>query len=237
MKLHNQSADIFVPDNSQIETALARTTHMAVVAHQDDIEIMAYHGVAACFGSDEEWFTGVVVTDGAGSPRTGQYARFDDEQMKALRIREQRKAAYVGEFSCQLQLGYPSSAVKDPDDLAVPNELTTIFEASRPGTVYLHNLADKHETHIGVAMHALAALRRLAPENRPHKVYGCEVWRDLDWMPDAKKQALDVSSGKISGRRSWESSTRRSLAGSVMTWLLLGVVSRMLLTSFRTLPM
>ena len=28
--------------------------------------------------------------------------------------REQRKAAYVGEYACQIQLGYPSSAVKDP---------------------------------------------------------------------------------------------------------------------------
>jgi hypothetical protein len=25
------------------------------------------------------------------------------------------------------------------------------------------------------------------------KVYGCEVWRDLDWLPDEDKQALPVS--------------------------------------------
>jgi hypothetical protein len=24
-------------------------------------------------------------------------------------------------------------------------------------------------------------------------VYGCEIWRDLDWMPDNEKVALDVS--------------------------------------------
>ena len=30
--------------------AVAKTTHMAIGAHQDDIEIMAYHGVLECFG-------------------------------------------------------------------------------------------------------------------------------------------------------------------------------------------
>ena len=27
----------------------------------------------------------------------------------------------------------------------------------------------------------------------PKKVYGCEVWRDLDWLPDDDKQVLPVS--------------------------------------------
>jgi hypothetical protein len=28
---------------------------------------------------------------------------------------------------------------------------------------------------------------------RPKRVYGCEVWRDLDWMPDSDKQVLPSS--------------------------------------------
>ncbi len=193
MKFSNAHADTFVPDGIPTEAALARTTHLAVVAHQDDIEIMAYHGIAECFGSGEKWFTGIVVSDGAGSPRAGIYAHYSDEEMKAVRIHEQRKAAYVGEYSCQLQLGYASAAVKDPANSEIPAELAAIFGACRAGTVYLHNLADKHETHIGVAMHAISALRRLPAADRPHRVYGCEVWRDLDWMPDARKQALPVA--------------------------------------------
>jgi LmbE family N-acetylglucosaminyl deacetylase len=167
---------------------------MAVAAHQDDIEIMAYHGIAECFGQPDKWFTGVVVTDGAGSPRAGIYGRYSDEEMKQVRVGEQRKAAYVGDYSCQLQLGYPSSAVKDPNNTAVTAELEKVFAACRPEVVYLHNLADKHDTHIGVAMHCLAALRRLAATDRPQKVYGCEVWRNLDWLGDDRKQALPVSS-------------------------------------------
>jgi LmbE family N-acetylglucosaminyl deacetylase len=193
MKFKNPQADTFVPDGSDIDAALKRTTHLAVVAHADDIEIMAYHGIAACFGTQQNWFTGVVVSDGAGSPRSGIYERHTDEQMKRVRILEQRKAAYVGEYSCQLQLGYLTSLVKDPLNSDIPAELSAIFMACTAQTIYLHNLADKHDTHIGVVMHSIAALRRLPRERRPSKVYGCEVWRDLDWMPDAGKQALSVS--------------------------------------------
>ena len=60
---------------------------------------MAYGPIADCFGKKDKWFTGVVVTDGAGSPRSGLYADYTDEDMKAIRIVEQKKAAFVGEYS------------------------------------------------------------------------------------------------------------------------------------------
>ena len=50
MQFHNAAADVFVPDGSPADAALARTTHLCIAAHQDDIEIMAYHGIAECFG-------------------------------------------------------------------------------------------------------------------------------------------------------------------------------------------
>ena len=192
MHFHNRNADLFVPDALDPNAALARTTHLAIGAHQDDLEIMAYHGIAECFGRDDQWFTGVVVTSGAGSARSGLYADYTDEQMQQVRIREQRKAAYVGEFACQIQLGFSSSDVKKPNQ-AVVDDLSTILRACTPEIVYLHNLADKHDTHVGLALRCIEALRAVAAESRPKKVYGCEVWRDLDWMMDADKQALPVS--------------------------------------------
>jgi len=194
MKFHNPHADAFVPDDHDPDAALARTTHLCVSAHQDDIEIMAYHGIAECFGRTDKWFTGVVVTNGAGSPRSGIYGQYTDDEMQKVRLKEQRKAAYVGEYACQIQLGYPSSAVKDPNNAGVSDDLTAIFRAAKPRVVYLHNLADKHDTHVGVALRCLRALRALRGEYRPENVYGCEVWRDLDWLPDECKQALPVSS-------------------------------------------
>ena len=193
MQFHNSSADLFVPDGVETQAALTRTTHLCIAAHQDDIEIMAYHGIAECFGQKERWFTGVVVTNGAGSPRSGIYSGYSDEEMQRVRLIEQRKAAYVGEYSCQLQLGFSSAQVKNPRETAVEEDLTQILRATKPEVVYLHNLADKHDTHVAVALRAIAALRAARTEVKPKKVYGCEVWRDLDWMPDVDKQALPVA--------------------------------------------
>jgi len=194
MQFHHPTADFFVPDNTAPAEALARTTHMCIAAHQDDIEIMAYHGIAECFGHPDRWFTGVVVTNGAGSPRTGIYGDYTDEQMQKVRVVEQRKAAFVGEYSCQIQLGFTSAEVKDPKGQAVVADLERVLLGTKPEYVYLHNLADKHDTHVSVTLRALAALRKLPKEHRPNKVYGCEVWRDLDWLMDQDKQMLGASS-------------------------------------------
>ena len=187
----NKNAVLYVPDGAAEGEALARTTHLAVSAHQDDIEFMAYAPTVACFGRKDLWFGGVVVTDGAGSPRSGLYADFSDEDMKAIRIEEQKKAAHVGDYSFQLLLGHPSKAVKDAKDTAVARELAGIIRAAKPKYLFTHNLADKHETHVATALKVIAALRMLKPEERPEKVYGCEVWRDLDWVCDEEKVFLD----------------------------------------------
>jgi hypothetical protein len=59
-------------------------------------------------------------------------------------------------------------------------------------TAYIHNLADKHHTHVAVSIAAILAMRQLEESKRPRRVYGCEVWRDLDWLQDKAKVRLDV---------------------------------------------
>src|SRR3954449_3474733 len=110
MKLSQESAQIFVPDQTPLGVALPRTTHLGIGAHADDLEIMAAHGILECFASSERWFTGVVVTDGAGSARDSEYQSYTDEQMKVVRRAEQKKAAYVGEYGAQFMLDHPSAA-------------------------------------------------------------------------------------------------------------------------------
>lgn len=193
MNLKSKNLDFYVPDGTDGEAALSRTTHLAIVAHQDDIEILAYHGIVSCFGVHDKWFTGVVVTDGGGSARSGIYGNFTDDDMKQVRLLEQRKAAYIGEYSAQLQLGYPSAVVKNPSKTEVADDIYEILVATQPKVVYLHNFADKHDTHIGVVLRSLSALRRLPAELRPDEIYGCEVWRNLDWMRDEEKTVLPVS--------------------------------------------
>ncbi|MCB9422307.1 MAG: PIG-L family deacetylase [Ardenticatenaceae bacterium] len=193
LKLHNSTTVTFIPDGTETETALARTTHLGIGAHQDDLEIMAYHGILACFDSPDKWFSGVTCTNGSGSARIGPYADYTDEAMMAVRREEQRQAAILGRYGAMIQLDHPSSVVKNPANPALQNDLVQILRATKPDVVYTHNPADKHATHIGIVIPTLLALRQLPVGERPSHVYGCEVWRDLDWLPDEDKVALDVS--------------------------------------------
>ena len=92
-----------------------------------------------------------------------------------------------------IQLDYPSSAVKSATEPALREDLRQILAATRPQIVYTHNPADKHDTHLGVVVGALQAMRELPREQRPAKVWGCEVWRNLDWLADGDKVLMDVS--------------------------------------------
>ena len=190
MQLKNSDADIYVPDGLTLAEALARTTHLAVGAHQDDIEFMALHGILECFNQDERWFSGITVTDGGGSARSGPYEKYSDEEMRKVRVIEQRKAALIGDYACQIQLGFPSAVAKDASNDEIVVYLKAILEGATPEVVYLHNPADKHDTHVACCLRAIAALRELPEETRPAKVYGCEVWRGLDWLFDGDKQVL-----------------------------------------------
>jgi len=153
---------------------------------------MAAHGILECFAQPNRWFTGVIVSDGAGSARDFEYKAFSDEQMKEVRRGEQKKAAYVGEYAAQFLLGHPSSAVKDAKHAGVLEDLVAVLRATRPQVVYTHNLADKHDTHVAVALRVLAACRTLEPSARPKQLIGCEVWRDLDWLCDSDKLQMPV---------------------------------------------
>lgn len=193
MNLHNEGARIYVPDGLPVAEALARTTHMGIGAHQDDLEIMAIDGILRCFQRPDRWFAGVVVTSGSGSPRAGLYAGTTDEAMQAIRAEEQIKAAVVGGYGAQVLLDYPSAAVKTGGTPAVAADIAALVEAARPAVIYTHNLADKHPTHVGVALRVIEALRSLPAEARPEKLYGAEVWRGLDWMLDEDKTVFDCS--------------------------------------------
>lgn len=185
-------AQVFVPDGTPIDEALRRTTHLGVGAHPDDLEILAAPGILACAGDLDRWFTGVVVTDGAGSPRSGPYATFDDERMKTVRREEQHAAARIGRYSAVVQLSYASANVRANSAVQVVADLERVLRVTRPEHVYTHNLADRHDTHVAVALRLLEAARRLPREERPTRVIGVEVWRDLDWLLAPERVFMDL---------------------------------------------
>jgi len=193
MKFSQIAAEVYIPNDADVNDALRQTTDLCIGAHHDDVEIMAYGPIAQCYGNTERHFTGVIVTDGAGSPRSGIYANHSDEQMKHIRLTEQKTAAKIGRYSAQVMLSHPSSNVKNPANTDVANELKEILLKTQPDVVYTHNFADKHDTHVAVALHVVRILREMPPEARPQKVVALEVWRSLDWLCDDDKIIHDTA--------------------------------------------
>jgi LmbE family N-acetylglucosaminyl deacetylase len=217
MRFRHEKHDVFIPDNTETTIALQRVTHLGIVSHQDDLEIAAYHGITECFHARDKWFGGVVVTDGGGSPRKGDYADYTDDEMKQVRLIEQRKAAYVGEYSTMIQLAYPSEDVKFNRRTDVAADLAFILEQTTPQILYVHNPCDRHDTHVATFMRCVEALRSLPKDKRPQKVYGCEVWRKLDWLlaedkvmlwvdkhPHLLRPLLGVFDSQISGGKRYD---------------------------------
>ncbi|MCB1120779.1 MAG: PIG-L family deacetylase, partial [Verrucomicrobiae bacterium] len=75
----------------------------------------------------------------------------------------------------------------------VVQDLMSILTCMRPQKIYLHQPADKHDTHIAVMSAGLEAIRKTRDHHIPEKVIGCEVWRGLDWLDDWAKIPMDCS--------------------------------------------
>ena len=193
MKFAKSESELYLPGGGTEAAAFGATTHLAIAAHQDDIEFMAYSGIAECFGKRDKGFSACIVTNGSGSPRAGVYADYTDAQMIEVRRNEQKRAADIGQYKTLSLLMYPSSEVKDKNNPNVIADLVKLLKAAKPKIVYTHNFADKHDTHVAVAARAVAAIRALPAKERPERLYGCEVWRGLDWMCDGEKVFLNCA--------------------------------------------
>ena len=107
-----------------------------------------------------------------------------------VRRAEQRVAAAVGEYSAVAQLAHTSGRIKDPAHSVVVDELFHLLSGMKPGIVYMHNPFDRHDTHVACFCRTIEALRRLPPSARPERVFGCEMWRGLDWLVGADRVSL-----------------------------------------------
>ena len=130
MKL-NPKANLLVPDQKMGPEAFSRTTHLGIGAHQDDLEFMAYEGILACYDRADQWFGGVIMTDGRSSSRKGPYAGWTDDQIAAERVKEQHQAAIIGQYSFIAQLGYLSKEVRPAQQPDVVADLRAILLAAR----------------------------------------------------------------------------------------------------------
>jgi len=190
--LHNKNAQLFFPNSQCPEEAFTGITHLGIGAHQDDLEFHALHGILECFETGS--FAGITCTNGSGCARTDSYKDVSDQEMAIIRQQEQNLAATIGRYRLMAQLDYSSNTIRDVNNTNLRDDLKVLLEAIRPTAVYTHNLADKHLTHVAVALRVIESLRLLPKDIRPKKLYGFEAWRNLDWLPDDEKVLLDVSS-------------------------------------------
>jgi LmbE family N-acetylglucosaminyl deacetylase len=174
LKLSRPAAEVFIPDGTSWEAACARVSHLVVAAHADDVEIMAWHALLRAGG-----LAAVIVTDGRGSN---------------TRLLEQKRAASLGNYAAVIWLDHASAEVRQAACPALAFDLNAVLSAVRARLVYTHNPADRHDTHVAVALHTVRALR--ANPSSVERVLGCEVWRALDWLQAEDKVTLDVSAGE-----------------------------------------
>ena len=189
MSYNNPNVEVFVPDGKKSPDCSNRTTYLTIAAHPDDIELMSSHEIIKCINDSVKWFGGVVLTDGTGSARSGMYSQYDDQQMKSIRAKEQKKAAFLGEYSIQYLMNYTSKQVKEENNGLI-EDLQNIILSTSPKIVYTHSIFDRHETHRATAIKVIQAIRSLPEKYKPQKIYGCEVWGSLDWVPNEYKMVF-----------------------------------------------
>ena len=178
----------YIPDRISWKSALQRTTHLAIGAHPDDLELMAFHGIEACFKKTQEWFGGVTLCHG-GQNRTEA----------GIRINEQKQAAQIGGYSFQIIYNQNSRQLRD-SGREMAEEISGLIQGVQPKAVYTHSPFDRHPTHAGVAQMVLGALRRIPGARRPEFCVGCEVWGDLDWLPETWRVRLPVTRPQLADR-------------------------------------
>lgn len=193
----NQGHIMVAPKFKTLANALAHTTHMAVGAHPDDVEILGFHGIETAYSTPNKSFVAVVSTSGGGSVRSGKFAHFTNAQMAKARQEEQCKAAKLGKYGAAVLMGFESNHLKGAHKDMATQSFYQLFKQAKPEILYLHTPTDSHDTHVATFMRCLEALRMLKPEERPKHVYGCEVWKNLDWLPDKHKHFLPVKQPEL----------------------------------------
>ncbi|MDR2338238.1 MAG: PIG-L family deacetylase [Deltaproteobacteria bacterium] len=197
----NSRASFFLPTEKNADLAFRRTTHLGVVAHQDDLEIATFAAILECYKNPCKWYSGVVCTDSPGEGYFDDYATCSKEELIKIRRAEQCDVASLGEYSSVIQLGYTSQEIQDITNLDVVQDLIQILELTEPECVYTHSPYDRHYTHLSTFWSLLKAIQSLPQEKRPKKLFGGEVWRDLDWINEEYKEVIRLNDPEQLGKR------------------------------------
>lgn len=188
------STRIYIPDNKKLETALKRVKHWAIVAHQDDAEIISGH----LLYKKRKDFGVIVLTNGAGSLRSKKTKRLSESKIIEIRNKEQEKAALLGGYSIVIQMNLPSGIVKGKRSRRVAlGELKSYLLGSKAESIVTHSPFDRHETHRSVVGVLIDLFSSIEMRRYPRSILGVEVWGNLDWLPEDEKIYLPIKNPKF----------------------------------------
>ena len=142
------------------EDAFNKTTHLAIGAHQDDIEIMAISGILQCFNNPNDWFSGVTLSVGVGKNRKDIYQALSDDELKYIRLEEQKKAAIVGNYAVSASLKYQTQEIRKMDSNII-KDVKSIILMMKPRIIFIHNPFDNYNTHVAACLIVLKALQEI----------------------------------------------------------------------------
>ena len=172
------------------------TNLLAIGAHHDDIEVMAMDGILKAYGSKKYSFYACVLSDGAHFSKMGKYSDISDKEMIETRNQEQIRASQIGEYANLVFLKHTREDIENNEkDVVIKNIQKVILEV-QPDVVYTHNIFDKGDIHTLTAIRVIEAILGLEEDKRPRLLYGCEIFRSLDWLPDKYKVVFDLSENK-----------------------------------------
>jgi LmbE family N-acetylglucosaminyl deacetylase len=189
-----ENARLWLRSGFDLGELLQKTTHLAVVAHQDDLEIGAFHGILQCYHQSDRCFGGVILTNGANPPKQGEYSGMSGEEMSLLRNKEQEKAAEIGNYGWVLQLNLSSGTLDDELGGRMGDWFKQWMSEMRVETLYSHHPLDQHPTHLA-SFRWLHRLIKGVAEYQDLNWFGVEVWGKLEWLPLRFRVNLDVTEG------------------------------------------
>ncbi len=193
MKFTKTDASVFVPDGTAVQDAFCRVTHLGIGAHQDDLEIMAFHGIQKCFTSKDLWFGAVIVDRRrrlAAGRRVRRFQRRSHGRAPAHRAEE-------GGHPRQLRRPRPAQPPEPGGqgrrERAGSGPIWSRSSRRRGPRSSTPTIRPTSTTPTSPSpSRPSPPCASCAPDERPTTVYGCEVWRELDWMDDSDKVPLDV---------------------------------------------
>ena len=132
MQFHKSTADFFVPDGTAPDAAspaprISASPRTRTISRSWRTTASPNASAARTSGSPAWWSPMARAVRAPAST-----AITPIEEMQQVRLLEQRKAAYVGEYACQIQLAFTSSEVKNPKETAVVEDLAKILLRRQP---------------------------------------------------------------------------------------------------------